>query len=89
MKTTSASTRIARNTRYKIEHAAAAVLRGLGMYSLVHTLYVRLFKKYRMQNLHDHGLDSHPTDLTQLTPEARGIYGKLQAEICIHRRGRS
>lgn len=81
MKTASAKTHHVRSTRYKIEYGIAAVLRRVGLYSLVHTLYGLLFKKSRKGNLQEHGAAFRPTTLTQLTPEARKIYEDLKVEI--------
>lgn len=81
MKTLSTKTRRVRNTRNKIEHAIAAVLRFLGIYSFIHTLYVRLFKRSRIQNFYEHGAAFRPKKIAQLTPKARKIYADLQAEI--------
>jgi hypothetical protein len=87
MKPVTAKTRPVLSTRYKIEHKIAAVLRRLGLYSLVHALYGRLFKKNRGVNLQEHDASFRPTELAQLTPEARKIYEHLKMDIHNRKQG--
>lgn len=75
------------SVRHKIEYAIAAVLRRLGLYSLVHTIYVRLFKTSRKETLIAHSADFCPAKLAQLTPNARKIYATLKVEISQRKRG--
>jgi hypothetical protein len=87
MKPAVVQARPAPSIRHKIEYAIAAVLRRFGLYSLVHTIYGRLFKKSRKENLIAHSADFRPTKLAQLTPYARKIYANLKVEISQRKRG--
>lgn len=64
--------------RARLEQQIASVLRRMGLYTLVHTLYGRWFKPYRGKPLPAHGAAFRPTQLAQLTPEARKIYTDLK-----------
>ena len=74
-------------SRARLEQHIAAVLRKLGMYALVHTVYGRWFKKYWEKPLPAHGAVFRPTHLAQLTPQARKIYADLKDAIKHHRQG--
>lgn len=82
-----AKTPIVPDRRARLEHRIAAMLRRLGLYTLVHALYGRFFKKSREARLPVPGAVFRPTQLAQLTPQARKIYADLKDAIKHHRQG--
>lgn len=87
MKTAASHIRPGLSIRQKTEYAIAAVLRRFGLYSLVHALYGRLFKRSRERNPQTLSADFRPEELAQLTPYARDIYANLKFEISKRKRG--